>query len=120
MITYSEVFPRLVAACPSFEGSHHASRADEEDGEYLRVGHLVGHLVDLLNRDDTQEFPALFAVVESVLEQGDDEARSLITEGFFDDLADVNFFGESVRRPGDFVPWLGPRARQHPAVGRLL
>jgi hypothetical protein len=120
MISYLDVFPLLVAACPSFQGSIHASRADEEDGEYLRVEHLVGHLIDLVTRDDTEEMPAVFAVVESVLDEGDEEARSLITEGFFDDLINVEFFGESPTQPRDFAPWLGPRARKHAAFRRFL
>jgi hypothetical protein len=37
-----------------------------------------------------------------------------------DDLTNVDFFGESVRQSCDFVPWLGPRARRHPDIRRLL
>ena len=38
-------YPLLVAACRSYAGSKPAVRADENDGEFLRVGQLVGHLI---------------------------------------------------------------------------
>jgi len=42
MIIYLGVVPLLVAACPDDAGSTHAVEADEDDdGEYLRVGHFV-------------------------------------------------------------------------------
>jgi hypothetical protein len=120
MISYLDVFPRLVATCTSFDSSIHGSAADENDGEYLRVGQFVHHLIQLLDDGNTECFPAVFAVVDQVLEAGDDEARSLIAEGFFDDLANPTFYGTTVKRPHDFESWLGPRARQLPAARPLL
>jgi hypothetical protein len=78
---------------------------------FLRVGHLVAHLIQLLDTGTTECFPAVFGVVEWVLTQGDDEARSLITEGFLDDLANPHFYTETTKRPEDFSCWLGPMAR---------
>jgi hypothetical protein len=120
MISYLDVFPRLIVACPSFDGSIHGSAADEDDGEYIRIGQFANHLIQLLDDGDTGSFPGVFAVVDQVLEEGDDEARSLITEGFFDDLANHTFYGTTDRRPHDFESWLGPRARQLPAARPLL
>ena|SRR5438874_2309009 len=115
-----EVFGLLVAACPSYEGSTHAAGADEMNGEYLRVGQVICHLIDLLDDGRTRELPAVFDVVDWVLEEGDDEARSLIGAGFLDDLTDRNLYGNTTKRPADFRPWLGPHALQHPSVQRVL
>ena len=120
MITYLEVYPLLVAACPSYAGSKPAAVAEEGDGEYIRVGQLVRHLIQLLDDDDTRSFTAVFGVVDWVLTEGDAEARSLINNGFLDDLTNPEMYGDTTRRPGDFVPWLTPEAKRHPAARRLL
>jgi hypothetical protein len=119
VITYVEVFPLLVAACPGYEQSSFAAEADEADGVFLRVGHLVRYLIDALDRSEPHELTAVFGVVDCVLEEGDDEARSLITDGFFDDLTNTDFYDGACTRPHDFVPWLGPRAMELPDVRRL-
>jgi hypothetical protein len=120
VINYLDVFPLLVAACPSFNSSTRASRANENDGEYLRVGEFVCHLVELLVDGNTDEFEAVFAIVEWALEQGDEEARSLIADGFLDDLTNPDLYEETAKQPNDFTPWVGPHARQHPTVQSLL
>jgi hypothetical protein len=120
MICYVEVVPLLIAACPSYRGSLPAAGAEEDEGEYLTVGRVVAHLIELLSRDDTACLRTVFGVVEWVLEEGDDEARSLLTDGFFDDLTNPDFYAESSKDPHDFVPWLGPCAREQPSVQPLL
>jgi hypothetical protein len=120
VITYREVYPLLVAACPSFVGSKPAESADENDGEFLRIGYLVRHLILLLEDLDTESFSAVFGVVEWVLTEGDAEARSLINAGFLDDLTNPETYAHATRSPADFVRWLGPEACGHPSVQRLL
>ena len=120
MITYLEVYPLLVAACPSYVGSKPAVVVEEGDGEFIRVGQLVRHLIQLLDHDDTESFTAVFGVVDWVLTEGDAEARSLINNGFLDDLTNPEMYGDATCRPADFVPWLAPMAKRHPAVRRLL
>jgi hypothetical protein len=44
----------------------------------------------MCNDDDTQNLAAVFGVVEWILAEGDPEARSLITEGFLDDLTNTS------------------------------
>jgi hypothetical protein len=120
MISYVEVVPLLTAACPSYRGSIQAAGAEEDEGEYLTVGRVVAHLVELLSGDDKDCLRAVFGVVEWVLEEGDDEARSLVIEGFFDDLTNPDFYAGSPSDPRDFVPWFGPCAREQPSVQPLL
>lgn len=120
MITYLEVHPLLVAACPSFAGSKPAALAEEGDGEFIRVGQLVRHLIHLLDAEDTESFTAVFGVVDWVLAEGDAEAKSLIDNGFLDDLTNPEMYADATSRFADFVPWLTPRAKRHPAVRRLL
>jgi hypothetical protein len=91
VITYLELYPLLTAACPGYEEERHR----------------------------TEHLPALFGVVEWVLEEGDEEARSLITDGFFDDLTNSAFYRRDTVQPADFVPWLGPHAARLVAVRRL-
>jgi hypothetical protein len=57
-------------------------QADENDGEFLRGGQLVRHLIMLLEDADIESFTAVFGIVEWVLAEGDAEAKSLINEGF--------------------------------------
>jgi hypothetical protein len=115
-ISYLDVFPLLSAACPTYGGSTQATEANAKDGEYLLVGSLVAHLVQLLEKGCTDSFSTVFGVVEWVLTDGDEEAARLITDGFLDDLANPDLYGEATKQPTDFALWLGPGAREH---GRL-
>jgi hypothetical protein len=112
LISYLDVVPLLIAACPTYKGSPQAIEADPDDGEYLLAGHFVAHLIQSLQEGITGSFPAVFAVVEWVLTEGDDEAQSLITEGFLDDLCNPEFHSGTTTRPEDFLHWLGPRTRR--------
>jgi hypothetical protein len=120
LITYLEVYPLLAAACSTYPDSKDAALAQQENGEFLRVGQIVSHLIERLACGETGEFPAVFGVVEWVLEEGDSQARSVITDGFFDDLTDMTFYSGAAVQPSDFAPWLGPQARQVPSVQPLL
>jgi hypothetical protein len=120
MISYLDVLPLLVAACPSYPDSTQATVANTDDGEYLGVGHLVEHLIELADREETDSFSRVFEVVEWVLDWGDGEARALLAEGFFYDLTNPDLYTATGKEPRDFVPWLGPRAREQPAIQLLL
>jgi hypothetical protein len=61
----------------------------------------------------------VFGVIERILEEGDDEARVLLTGGFFDDPTSPNLYDESPNDPRDFVPWIWPRPREPPSVQPL-
>ncbi|MGH9248471.1 MAG: hypothetical protein ACRD0W_02995 [Acidimicrobiales bacterium] len=59
-------------------------------------------------------------MVEWVLDEGDDDSRSLVVEGLIDDLTDPDLYLDTANKPADFVPWLGPLARPLPSVQPLL
>jgi hypothetical protein len=119
-VGYSDVVPLLIAAAPSFDRSAEAERADAADGEYLRMTELVRHLIRLLDRGETASLPAVFGVVEWVLEEGDEPARHLITAGFLEDLLNPREYRPTRRRPSDFSAWLGPNARWMSRVATIL
>jgi hypothetical protein len=120
VINYDSVYSLLTAACPAYDRSTQMAEAHDRDGEFLRVGQFVRFLVQLLSQDETSTFVAVFSVVEWVLEDGDEEARGLISDGFFSDLADVELYRGLDHSPKDFVPWLGPHALATRALRGLL
>jgi hypothetical protein len=116
VIRYNDVVAFLTAACPTYEGSAERAAVDVADGEYVAVTSLVKHLIRLLDEADTQSFPAVFGVVEWILEDGESAAVDLIHAGFVADLADRSFYeGRHVGR-ADFVQWFGPRMRRDPNI----
>ncbi|MEY2422482.1 MAG: hypothetical protein QOI95_2549 [Acidimicrobiaceae bacterium] len=120
MINYDEVFSLLVAACPSFEHSTDSAQAEEDEGEFLRVGHLAFHLIELLLSDETDSFAAVFGIVDWVLAEGSAESRMLVADGFLHDLTSLDRYGDSGKLPSEFVPWLGPCARRELVIQPFL
>jgi len=109
--------PALVAACPSFEGPWRESLADfpkaEGRGVYIDLGEFATHLVDLLERDETAEFPVVFASVERLFHDGDAGIRHALKFGLIEDIGNV-----AAHRQGGwafaarFRLWLGPAATE--------
>jgi hypothetical protein len=52
-------------------------------------------------------FPAVFDVAKRVLSECDEEARSLVCDGFVGDLTSTEMFVATSVTPTDFLPWLG-------------
>lgn len=119
MIHYNEVVALLSAASPTFATSPQAALADHHESEVVRMGRFVDHLAHLVEHDDTSVLPAVFGVVDWVLDAGDEAARRLVTEAFIEDVARA-VWSRSGRRMSlaGFVSWMGPRAR-HLAEVRL-
>ena len=109
-----------MAACPSYASSPHAAQADERDREFLRIGQVARHLVGLLSCGQPEILRAVFGEVEWVLDEDDDDARSLVVDGLIDELINPDLYLDTANEPGDFVPWPGPLARQLPSVRPLL
>lgn len=105
MIEGDEVMGRLAAACPSWAARNPVAAAAPLDGprDYEPVGAFAHHLVDRADQGDTDEFPAVFATVEEILDDGDADAVSLIRTGLIEDLQnitshrDVSIDGAQVR-----------------------
>jgi hypothetical protein len=119
-IKYVDVLPLLRGAITTFARSVESAEVDPDNGEFVNITHLVRHLIGRLAAGRTEEFPAVFAVVERVLADGDEEAQSLMMAGFFEDLLNVDEYTDTIRQPSDFGPWLGPRARRVRSVASVL
>ncbi len=120
LISYLDVVPMLRGACPSFEGSPEAVASEPESGEFLLAAHFAAHLFALAREHRTESFPAVFAVVERVLAEGDLEAHHLVEDGLLDDLTNPRLFDHQRTSVGVFEPWLGPLTRRVPAVAEAL
>jgi hypothetical protein len=120
MISYLAVLPMCTAACLSYAASIEAAAVNLADGEYVHMGYFVAHLIRLLDDGDTRFPPPVVDVVESVLGEGDPEARSLISFGLLQDLTSLALYQGKRASPTDFLPWLGPRAFDDSHVHSLL
>jgi hypothetical protein len=111
MITEPEVMPLLLAACPGFQSAWEEHRPywnGETPGAYLDVEGFARYIVACYERSDTSEFPAAFAAVEKILNEGNQEARDLAGIGVIEDLQTI----ASHSCGGDvFIEWLGPTSR---------
>ncbi len=119
-IEYLDVLPLLRGAITTFAGSVEGAAVDLDNGEYVNITHLVRHLIGRLAAGRTEDFPAVFAVVERVLADGDREAQSLMVAGFFEDLLNVDAYTDTICQPSHFGLWLGPRARRVRSVASVL
>lgn len=87
----------------------------EEDGqndlpEYLALSELANHLIKRLEAGETQEFPAVFAVVENWINNGDAYVSEAAVVGLLEDLSsEVRY---KTAKPVAFVPWMGPQSRK--------
>jgi hypothetical protein len=120
MIDYADVLPLLIAVCRTYRGSMEETMVDHENGEYVQIGYFAAHLIRLLDEGATEDFPAVFGVIESILKEGDADARSLVGDGLLDDLTNPGLYEGDRARPIGFLPWLGTRTRSEGPVRALL
>jgi hypothetical protein len=112
VIHASQVMPLLLGACPSAQATldaHDAYWREDKPGVYLDVAAFIHHLIDLVARKQTDEFPAVFAVVERLIASGDDETQTIAVVGLLETLQNNTLnWGWDL---DIFLPWLGPRTR---------
>jgi hypothetical protein len=78
------------------------------------------HLIEILDSGETDCLRTVSGVVEWILEEGGDEARALLTGGFFDDLTNPNLDDESPNDPRERRRcWCSPHRPACPRLGRL-
>ncbi len=107
----TSVMPALLESCSSFHNAwdlHLAEWGDEERGVYIDVGVFSDHLVGLLERGDTQEFPAVFDTVERLLREGDDDVVNVVKIGFLEDLGNIAANRHDWPFAARFREWFGP------------
>lgn len=109
----AEVPELLVQACPSFNGTEEWSEFWSDYGKepelpyYLLVSAFVRHLIALKVVGKTDEFDAVFELVEDMHIRGDSYVRELATVGILEDLQNTNLHHDGTS-PGDFVSYLRP------------
>ena len=109
------VMAALRAACPSFEpvwADHVADWAEHPDarGVYIDVATFAHHLVTLLGRGETTEFPRVFGAVERLYGSGDAGIRYLLTIGLLEAIQNIALNGPGPAFAARFRLWLGPLA----------
>ncbi|HYT30412.1 MAG TPA: hypothetical protein VEN82_06510 [Actinomycetota bacterium] len=103
----------LLAACPSFGETrawHDSWRdygAEEQTPLYILMSDLVRRAVRQLAEGRTNELPALFSVVERMIDDGDRYVALLAVVGLLEDLQNTNLHLPTTK-PSDFEPFFGP------------
>ena len=105
-----EMMGLLLDACPSFTPQWQAFLDEWQDNTddlplYLALTDFARHLVGMLDRDETANFPAVFAVVERLHLEGDSYVRTAATVGLLEDLQNRHFHIRT--QPDQFRPFLG-------------
>jgi hypothetical protein len=110
MITKEQVMPLLLNACPSFSKKWEAHRAfyEEEKLLYADLGEFAHHLVELQQSSCTQEFPAVFEIIESMHLEGDHYVKEAATIGMLESIQNVA--GNSGVEPEEFLQYLKPES----------
>lgn len=108
--------PALLAACPSFGAAwqERLAKSPKADGQgvYVDLGAFATHLVALLERGETAEFPIVFETVERLWSDGDDGIRYALRVGLLEAIGNVASGREGWRFAGRFRHWLGPAATE--------
>lgn len=105
----------LTAACPSFAMSMewqdfwHDYGSEEKPLYYLLIAGLVRHIIRLLAEGTTEELPALFSLVERMVDDEDRYLATLAVVGFLEDLQNTNLH-LATTSPADFERFLEPHS----------
>jgi hypothetical protein len=92
VIAKDEVMPLLVAACPSFREPwkrYLACPSYQEGLLYVDLSEFAHHLVELMETGSTQEFPAVFEVVERLHIDGDSFVKQAATVGLLEGIQNI-------------------------------
>ena len=105
----------MLAACPSFVATWAAFCAvwGNEPAKaplYVVLGQLADHLVEQLQAGMTEDFPAVFGVVERWHREGEHYVREAATIGLLEGLQ--NEMGRKGVNPEAFDRWLMPESKR--------
>jgi hypothetical protein len=116
MISRDQMFELMLAACPSFRPAWAEFCVDwgkKEPGDpphYIALGDLARHLVEQLRSGVSEEFPAVFQVVERWHCEGDHYVREAATIGLLEGIQ--NNAGHQGIDPEVFEQWLLPESKK--------
>ena len=118
MITPDEVIPLLLAACPSFAFGWETAQIENLDPSepggrlhYLDAGDFVRHIVALKVAEKTEEFPAVFDVIEQLVSEGDPYVKNLGVIGYIEGSQMMTVTSAGLDPKRDFRPWLRSRSQ---------
>jgi hypothetical protein len=105
----------LLGACPSFAPQWEELLAEWKDEPgglplYLALADLARHLIGMLERGGTRDFPAIFAAVERLVREGEPSVQNAAAVGLLEALQNRNL--HTTTRPEQFWPFLGAESRQ--------
>jgi hypothetical protein len=115
MICSEQMIPLFLEACPEFQlvwKRHvvHTMSSNGGDAEQNPVSGVVAqYLVSHVRRGYFKELPAAFAVIEQLLEAGDEETRIRTETGI---LTPLQLAAVQFPRGTAVCQWLGPRTRE--------
>jgi len=117
MLTREGVIPLLLEACPDLQpiwdtyyATNYTSGLRTERSYHSDILPIIKFLFERARDQETACFPALFAVIERLLNEGDERVADLVVIGILEgvqNLAINRGLGHAV-----FLPWLGPQTRE--------
>jgi hypothetical protein len=112
VIRRDEALMMLRDACPSFRAYEVPQYPDDAHGfaDMAELSTLARHLVDLAERGDAEEFPAVFAVVDRLLADGDDDTVAYVRTHLLEDIQNITSHRDVGVDPDAFRSVLGPAA----------
>ncbi|MCF6442963.1 hypothetical protein L1077_26420 [Pseudoalteromonas luteoviolacea] len=90
---------------------HQAFWGDSVAGVYNDINVVAHYLVEQYEQGQTSDFEAIFDVVESILVKAEDEVKTLIIVGLFEDVQNIASHKAFSYEP--FEKWLGPISRKY-------
>jgi hypothetical protein len=108
MITKEQVISLLLNSCPSFTERWRQHRAfnGEEQLLYNDRGEFAHHIVDLYKKNQIEEFPAVFTIIDRLHIEGNDYIKEAATIGLLEGIQ--NIAGNRGLDPEVFMPYLKP------------
>ena len=114
MITRESMFQPLLEADPSliplWKDFVEEWEGEPEQPLYLALARVARHLIGQLKAGETDNFPAVFDVVEQWHLQGEAYVREAASVGLLEDLQNTNLHDGT--QPADFERWLGPESKR--------
>lgn len=100
----------LLEACPSFQAAwdEHKREWDDERLIYIEFGLFANHLIDLYQKQQLEDFPAVFAVIERLHVDGEPFVKEAATIGLLEGLQ--NIAGNRGIAPDALVLFLQPES----------
>lgn len=83
----------------------------EEPGLCMSMSELDDHLCDLMNAGETENLAGIFALLEQLMVEGDDEVQTAVATCLLENL--INQASAGRIPAAAFVPLLGPESRRH-------